>query len=51
MTDIGANAKYIRKLFGEVSAALEKGEKTAEEKTMAETVEEMIQKALRDRWR
>jgi uncharacterized protein (DUF1499 family) len=28
MHDLGANAKYIRKLFAEVSAALEKGEKT-----------------------
>jgi uncharacterized protein (DUF1499 family) len=28
MHDFGANAKYIRKLFAEVTAALEKGEKT-----------------------
>ena len=28
MTDFGANAKHIAKLFGEVTAALEKGEKT-----------------------
>ena len=28
MTDFGANAKHIRKLFAEVTAALEKGEKT-----------------------
>jgi uncharacterized protein (DUF1499 family) len=28
MYDFGANAKYIRKLFAEVTAALEKGEKT-----------------------
>jgi hypothetical protein len=28
MTDLGANAKRIRKLFDEVNTALEKGEKT-----------------------
>jgi hypothetical protein len=28
MTDLGANAARIRKLFEEVTAALEKGEKT-----------------------
>jgi hypothetical protein len=28
MTDLGANAARIRKLFAEVTAALEKGEKT-----------------------
>ena len=40
---------YLR-FYDEELDALEKGEKTVEEKTMAETVEEMIQKALRDRW-
>lgn len=41
---------YLR-YYDEELDMLERGEKTAEDKTMAETVEEMIQKALRDRWR
>ncbi len=42
--------KLYNRFYEEELDMLERGEKTAEEKTMAETVEEMIQKALRDRW-
>jgi hypothetical protein len=34
MTDFGANAKRIRKLFDEVNTALEKGEKTVLEQAV-----------------
>ena len=43
--------KLYRRYYDEELDMLERGEKTVEEKTMAETVEEMIQKALRERWR
>ena len=43
--------KLYKRYFDEELAMLESGEKTAEEKTMAETIEEMVQNALRDRWR
>lgn len=43
--------RLYRRYYDEELDMLERGEKTVVDKTMAETVEEMIQKALRDRWR
>jgi hypothetical protein len=52
LTDFGANAKHIRKLFGEVNTALEKGEKTVLEQAVpkakpdekADTVNKRVKK-------
>jgi len=49
MTDFGANAKYIRKLFAEVSAALEKGEKTVLEQAEPKKDEAEKPKAIKKR--
>ncbi len=49
MTDFGANAKYIRKLFGEVSAALEKGEKTVLEQAEPKKEDEAKPQAIKKR--
>jgi uncharacterized protein (DUF1499 family) len=49
MHDFGANAKYIRKLFGEVSAALEKGEKTVLEQAEPKKEEQAKPQAIKKR--
>jgi uncharacterized protein (DUF1499 family) len=49
MTDFGANAKYIHKLFGEVSAALEKGEKTVLEQAEPKKDDEAKPQAIKKR--
>ena len=49
MTDFGANAKYIGKLFGEVSAALEKGEKTVLEQAEPKKEDEAKPQAIKKR--
>lgn len=49
MTDFGANAKYIRKLFAEVTAALEKGEKTVLEQAEPKKDEAEKPKAIKKR--
>jgi uncharacterized protein (DUF1499 family) len=47
MHDFGANAKYIRKLFGEVTAALEKGEKTVLEQAEPKKQDEAKPQAIK----
>ena len=49
MHDFGANAKYIRKLFAEVTAALEKGEKTVLEQAEPKKDEAEKPKAIKKR--
>jgi uncharacterized protein (DUF1499 family) len=49
MHDFGANAKYIGKLFGEVSAALEKGEKTVLEQAEPKKEDEAKPQAIKKR--
>lgn len=49
MHDFGANAKYIGKLFGEVSAALEKGEKTVLEQAESKKEDEAKPQAIKKR--
>jgi uncharacterized protein (DUF1499 family) len=47
--DFGANAKYIRKLFAEVTAALEKGEKTVLEQAEPKKEEAAPPQAIKKR--
>jgi uncharacterized protein (DUF1499 family) len=49
MHDFGANAKYVRKLFAEVTAALEKGEKTVLEQAEPKKDEAEKPKAVKKR--
>jgi uncharacterized protein (DUF1499 family) len=49
MHDFGANAKYIRKLFAEVTAALEKGEKTVLEQAEPKKDDAEKPKAIKKR--
>ena len=49
MHDFGANAKYVRKLFAEVTAALEKGEKTVLEQAEPKKDEAEKPKAIKKR--
>ena len=49
MHDFGTNAKYIRKLFAEVTAALEKGEKTVLEQAEPKKDEAEKPKAIKKR--